>query len=977
MSRAEYGERGETSTVHVPFDFHAGQEEQGHFAADDLKPTASNTLEYPYATNQQSSEDSSSTSACAQGSNITSPTQEPEADYLDLPAPEAIARNEMLRDSMFPDWNDDASAESLESPEEMQKKDPLGTQIWKLYSRTKTRLPNQERMENLTWRMMAMNLKRREQMEAYVCLMCLPYRNLPVPQILTRHRLDSAKKKRSTKPPTSAPSGIAQLHKSIDHTADQAFDPMNLDDFLVPNSIASPAGISPGPVLDNMASALQHQGAVSPNTRERPQISVPGGMPASSVPKSSIPTTRGGEFDYVQKRVRKTSIDERRVSVSGAADKTVLNRPQNRKRPAEFSPRVPPVSVPGGSANAEADTGMPDYNLEQMAPPQQYPTHANTHQQIPFHLDTFNINDHDPILTSAGPYQQNFTFSPAESPMVSNGPFSSHLYQQASMPSSLNSVDYYSPPHSGYPSAVSTPQPSLDNDGQRYFFDQNGMDLQHQRSLPHFGRQRPMHLTAPSQNHYSYAPGTEQMFVGMSHLNGVATLGSNNLSSQQQHVDPSRVLTGDFSQRISPGISSHGNDAMFHFGADSDNEDDDESKTYTSRSLMMNSDFAQIGDPTLDLNSGLQWDPSVTDFQNLPHFGGQRKQVRIGGTEMVQSPPDWGSVSLGRTHGSAASISDIRNHNDPRRQKIPRTTSTPALAGHNMHSSNVSSPPESGFSSRVPSRPGSPSLKNIDQNGTPTTCTNCYTQTTPLWRRNPEGHPLCNACGLFLKLHGVVRPLSLKTDVIKKRNRGSGQTIPVGSAATRASKKNSRKNSLAQTPVTTPNSGNAMSESNSASPPSVQGSTGSGSVVTTPTSYPAGTIGGKPGVVPIAAAPPKPPLQPATAQSRPVQVTPKRQRRQSRASVSTLPTIPAGTTQPPITSPEETMRDVESRTGATKAAQAPVTRAKAATITQQAGQTTMATVMQGVMMNSGGQNGPSPGPPRGGSQEWEWLTMSL
>lgn len=52
-----------------------------------------------------------------------------------------------------------------------------------------------------------------------------------------------------------------------------------------------------------------------------------------------------------------------------------------------------------------------------------------------------------------------------------------------------------------------------------------------------------------------------------------------------------------------------------------------------------------------------------------------------------------------------------------------------------------------------------------------TKCTNCGTTTTPLWRRNPEGHPLCNACGLFLKLHGVVRPLSLKTDIIKKRNR--------------------------------------------------------------------------------------------------------------------------------------------------------------------------------------------------------------
>ncbi|KAI9277631.1 hypothetical protein BY458DRAFT_504654 [Sporodiniella umbellata] len=61
-----------------------------------------------------------------------------------------------------------------------------------------------------------------------------------------------------------------------------------------------------------------------------------------------------------------------------------------------------------------------------------------------------------------------------------------------------------------------------------------------------------------------------------------------------------------------------------------------------------------------------------------------------------------------------------------------------------------------------------------------TQCTNCATTTTPLWRRNPEGQPLCNACGLFLKLHGVVRPLSLKTDVIKKRNRNAApKAMPI------------------------------------------------------------------------------------------------------------------------------------------------------------------------------------------------------
>ncbi|XP_012940383.1 transcription factor GATA-4, partial [Aplysia californica] len=50
-------------------------------------------------------------------------------------------------------------------------------------------------------------------------------------------------------------------------------------------------------------------------------------------------------------------------------------------------------------------------------------------------------------------------------------------------------------------------------------------------------------------------------------------------------------------------------------------------------------------------------------------------------------------------------------------------------------------------------------------------CANCRTSTTTLWRRNAEGEAVCNACGLYYKLHGVNRPLSMRKDGIQTRKR--------------------------------------------------------------------------------------------------------------------------------------------------------------------------------------------------------------
>jgi hypothetical protein len=57
--------------------------------------------------------------------------------------------------------------------------------------------------------------------------------------------------------------------------------------------------------------------------------------------------------------------------------------------------------------------------------------------------------------------------------------------------------------------------------------------------------------------------------------------------------------------------------------------------------------------------------------------------------------------------------------------------------------------------------------------GTGPECSHCHTRNTSVWRRNPDGQQVCNACGVYQRLRGVPRPLSLKRNKIKPRTKHS------------------------------------------------------------------------------------------------------------------------------------------------------------------------------------------------------------
>lgn len=639
--------------------------------------------------------------------------------------------------------------------------DPIAAQVWRMYAKQKSELPNAARMENLTWRMMAMTM---------------------------RKEAEAKRVSQSCNGSTAEGGG--------GHGGDIAFDRAIAAAASgdIHNNSSSAGGVSVGSGFDS-EDAIGTEELPSGDARRDATSSMMGSRPGTGgKPKSLLEI--------------------------GATD-------DGRKRPADFSPFIGAVEDIELPIDAETPT---EYFLNDAA--------ANIMTEppsFPLHTSHPNLMGLDPLAMEApegfSPSQMSSSFGRFGGPQD----FMNLGTSMHSLASSYGSHPFTTPMASGPPSGAVTPHP-IGEAPESAFFGGPGiaagaMNGQQPRrgstapsmTLPNFptGQRQPsllqQNLMAARQyngqnpasmyvqtanlagsipdgtnvfdpNGELFSPSSLGSFPVSSFMSAQSIFGPNSYSGSfgnqpDVHVNPNQVMPGSFPTGASgrPIFSFAEEDHMgevmdfsHDFSSSVPNDASSSSGPVGSANRAMSSSSLSKQAASSSSAGGRRVDPRRT------HHSRQNSSTerRRGGLSRNNSVPNsMNQLSMTQIKPSTSQARPgqsptVEHHTSPRSGRSSRATSPGAAL-----SQSLGRGPGGGGAAATGSGSSSAAASGKDAStGASPHCTNCGTQTTPLWRRNPEGQPLCNACGLFLKLHGVVRPLSLKTDVIKKRNRAGGNS---------------------------------------------------------------------------------------------------------------------------------------------------------------------------------------------------------
>ncbi|KAM5530981.1 hypothetical protein V8D89_015363 [Ganoderma adspersum] len=637
-------------------------------------------------------------------------------------------------------------------PEKLAKEDPLATQVWKMYARQKATLPHAQRMENLTWRMMALALKKKKE--------------------------DEGRERERAK----------ELEKGKDREAD------------------AQKGGGPGPTQPGGEKAAEGTG------------------PSTGGAETAQETERGRTIDKGKARVQVVGFDGENQDGADEDDEVpmdwrAISRSRSRApmdwRPASRSRSRPPM---GGMADLQNQFKFPSSSppkRDVTSPSIPIPGSAGRRSPHPSLPSQFML---PAVFESTGEHRGHYTN------VDTSSLFHSPLGHPSSLPSTgiltrTSTSTLPSPEVKGFPKHVR--KTSFDHtvakegiftgvsgrhqvDGkprspESLLGTKRRADAPHAESMlradPPAGFDLPPPMDTKELDPYrrsSPFPSSSFSFSLPAHYDSffdlVAANGSiggpsvsSSIATPKEHQasdlrfsDSIRTsLNGTYSPPMGVTNESMSPEAVAASAAITDSYQFSMGnlgmENYHLLNMMYNpptqhdlsSRLNSNSSFTVDPNQILPLEPAEALFHQSPSSDGWGNGV---GSSSGASPEPY-TVSTASTPPSAeGAAGSSRSTQPPRKIASSKRVDNATRAGASSAQRKGRSTPETAGGSSGQARVG-----GEDGESAPTVCTNCQTTITPLWRRDPEGQPLCNACGLFYKLHGVVRPLSLKTDVIKKR----------------------------------------------------------------------------------------------------------------------------------------------------------------------------------------------------------------